>query len=190
MFVHCIFHFIAYLTDQDRQDAEIKKRRRERDAKFKAQAESAQRQKKSQVEDASDSDSSSPETFQNAASDPMSAHAKSRLTRKSALPALLPMELLEAEPTIRPPTPPPETSESTIGVSKKRKVFDTDPKPAKDIKRGPVNVRVLVVERSVLPPRASQPSKTLKETWLSGRRGGNGSGGVQRRKLGGGFVRH
>jgi U3 small nucleolar RNA-associated protein 16 len=101
------------------------------------------------------------------------------------LPALLPDEILAAEPAIRPPTPPPIV---TTVIPKKHKFIDADPKPPKDVKKGAVKVRVLEDNKSALPPRASKASKHLKESWLAGQQGRKDSA-AKRRKPGGGFLR-
>ncbi len=113
----------------------------------------------------------------------------------SALPTLLPDEILALEPTKRPPTPPP--AETTTHVSKRHKFFSAGEKPPKDLVRGNVRVRVLDNPSSHLAPKAGKGSKSLKEGWLAGRRGsgrgrGSGIGGegtYERRKVGGGFGR-
>ena len=105
--------------------------------------------------------------------------------RNGPLPALLPDDILAAEPVMRLPTPPPTITTIT---SKKRRFIDADPKPLKDIKRGPVRVRILEDSKSVLPPRASKASRSLKESWLAGQRGRKDVVS-QRRKPGGGFLR-
>ena len=111
----------------------------------------------------------------------------SKLSGKRSLPLLLPEEILAAQPVI--PAPKPPFSNSKVAIRQKRKFLDLESKPPKDIKRGDVTIRVLQDKRSVLPPKSSQFSKSLRESWLTGRRGFKGEIGVPRRKLGGGFVR-
>jgi len=101
------------------------------------------------------------------------------------LPALLPDDILAAEPPVRPPTPPPI---ALAVISKKQRFTDTDPRPPKDIKKGSIKVRVLEDNKSVLPPRASKVSKNLKESWLAGERGRK-KAVSRRRKTGIGFLR-
>lgn len=113
--------------------------------------------------------------------------ANSRTSGKTPLPLLLPEEILAAQPVVRAPTP--TLPNSKVAVSQKRKFLDLESKPPKDIKRGGVTIRVLQDNRSILPPKSSQVSQTLRESWLSGRRGFKGEIAVPRRKLGGGFVR-
>ena len=113
--------------------------------------------------------------------------ANSRTSGKTPLPLLLPEEILAAQPVVRAPTS--TLPNSKVAVSQKRKFLDLESKPPKDIRRGGVTIRVLQDNRSILPPRSSQVSKALRESWLSGRRGFKGEIAVPRRKLGGGFIR-
>ena len=108
------------------------------------------------------------------------------------LPALLPDEILLAKPS-----PPPQKIPSFKYLHPKplpnlKKLLVIDSKPSKDIHYGSKTIRVLEANRSLLPPRVSQTSKLLRESWLTGNRGsagGQGQGSVPRRKLGGGFLR-
>ena len=111
----------------------------------------------------------------------------SKLLGNRALPLLLPDEILAAQPVI--PAPRRPFANSKVAISQKRKFFDLESKPPKDIKRGDVIIRVLQDKRSALPPKSSELSKSLRESWLNGRRGFKGEIMVPRRKLGGGFVR-
>lgn len=173
-----------------RQEAITKEQRKARDTKLKEQAKTANRRKsnhwealtENELDNASELSKGTVPSQQNASTYP-------RFTSKGPLPALLPDEILAIEPAAHRPTPPIDPEARLVSVTKKRKFLDADPKPPKDVKRGSVNVRVLEVQRQLLPPRASKTSKALKEAWLAGRRGPGGAGLVQRRKLGGGFVR-
>lgn len=167
-----------------------KEKRKARDSRLKHQAKSASKRKISHRDTLPESElKAAPERSNGTASNQHKASAYSRSTTKGTLPALLPDELLAIEPAVRPPTPPTEPEARLVSIPKKRKFLDADPKPPKDVKRGPVNVRVLESQRQFLPPRASKTSKALKEAWLFGRRGPGGAVVIQRRKLGGGFVR-
>ena len=114
--------------------------------------------------------------------------AKTKFSKKIPLPLLLPEEILAANPPAHALIPP--FSNSKLATNQKRKFVDLEPKPPKDIKRGSVNVRVLQDNRSILPPKSSHASKTLRESWLISRRGKKGEIGVPRRKQDGGFVRN
>ena len=111
----------------------------------------------------------------------------SKLSGKRSLPLLLPDEVLAAQPVI--PASRRPFSNSKGAIRQKRKFIDLESKPPKDFKRGDVTIRVLQDKRSVLPPKSSKLSKSLRESWLAGRRGFKGEIGVPRRKLSGGFVR-
>ena len=106
---------------------------------------------------------------------------------KATLPALLPDELLTADPIVQLPKRPSPVGRNI--VSKKTKLLDIDQNVPKDIKRGNRIIRVVQVERSILPPPSSATSKAIRERWLTGQRGSLGAPGVPRRKLNGGFVR-
>lgn len=112
---------------------------------------------------------------------------KPKSSGKAPLPALLPAEILAAEPVTRLPTPP--LSAGKVPTNKKRKFLDTNSKPPKDVKFGKTKVRVLQDTRTALPPKASTNSKALRDSWLMGRRGLKGALTVPRRKPNGGFVR-
>ena len=180
-----------YQLTISRQEAMIKEKRKKGDSRLKEQAKSAIKRKNNHWEETPEGDltDAPPAISEGPVSNQQEASSRSRLTRKDPLPPLLPDEILAIEPVARPPTPPAEPEATLVSMTKKRRFLDADPKPPKDVKRGPVNVRVLEAERQVLPPKASKPSKALKEAWLVGRRGAGGSDVVQRRKLGGGFVR-
>jgi len=182
----------CFLTNRRyRQLLAKKEKRRKRDAHLKEQAATGKKQRKSNlkgnpslVDDAqllSENQDPNLEHHESQAK----PRAKKSFKRNGPLPALLPDEILAAEPMTRPPTPPPIVT--TIS-SKKHRFIDADPKPPKDIKKGTVKVRVLEDNKSVLPPRASKASKSLKESWLAGQRGRKDST-AQRRKPGGGFLR-
>ncbi|KAI9826404.1 MAG: hypothetical protein M1832_000321 [Thelocarpon impressellum] len=105
----------------------------------------------------------------------------------SALPELLPDELLAMVPAVRPPTPPPGPAEMTK-ESKRHRFFTADEKPPKDIRRGNVRVRILETSSHHLTPKGDKRSKSIKESWLAGRRGrGGAEGSYERRKVGRGF---
>ena len=182
-----------YRLTISRQEAVTKEKRKARDSRLKEQAKSANKRKSNLRAPLLESDfDNASERSDGTVPNRQKTSTYPRLNGKGPLPALLPDEILVMEPAARPPTPPTEPEArlpSVSKISKKRKFLDADPKPPKDVKRGPVNVRVLEVQRQLLPPKASKTSKALKEAWLAGRRGPGGTRVVQRRKLGGGFVR-
>lgn len=112
-----------------------------------------------------------------------------RESGRRVLPALLPDEILNAEPIHRLPSPPPEEQPKTN--TKQHKFFEED-KPAKDIRRGDVTIRVMESKKEMLPPKSSTVGRHVKAAWQAGKRGRNGTatGGIKR--VGGGskgFVR-
>ena len=111
----------------------------------------------------------------------------SKPSGKTPLPLLLPEEILAAQPVI--PASKRPFSDNKLAIRQKRKLLDFESKPPKDTKCGDIILRVLQDKRSVLPPKSSPLSKSVRESWLMGRRGFKGEIGVPRRKLSGGFVR-
>ena len=198
-----------WLTDH-RQKAGKKHKRREHDQRLRLQAKSAKdsryddkpstegRRTKASPAKITEADGQTPVEgsksrgrFPDATEDEdWRPSAKLRTSGKTPLPLLLPEEILAAQPVVHAPTSTfPTFPNSKVDISQKRKFLDLKSKPPKDIKRGGVTIRVLQDNRSILPPKSSQASKTLRESWLSGRRGFKGEIGVPRRKLGGGFIR-
>lgn len=110
-----------------------------------------------------------------------------------SLPALLPDEILNAEPTVRLPTPVSENDKSKPRISNKRKFLDEEQKPPKDMRRGGTTIRVLdgtSGKTNSLAPRASKAGKHVRESWLSGsRKGANPSGLRKTTGASKGFVR-
>ena len=120
---------------------------------------------------------------------PVDCYRSTKTTKsrtKDRLPLLLPDEILAVEPTTRPLTPPLETVASK---PQKYRFLERGFQHPKDVKKGSLTVRVLKIDNSVLPPKVSKVSKSFKETWLAGRRGRQGGIGLERRKIGAGFVR-
>ncbi|KAL9120908.1 MAG: hypothetical protein Q9187_002535 [Circinaria calcarea] len=171
----------------ERQEKKNRKKRQVLDARLKEQAKSAKRQKRKEKSASSESDPDA------TIDDPLLARvgddrpgAAFKFNSEGPLPLHLPDEILASKPVIRLPTPPPDSRSSK---SHKHRFIDMEPKPPKDIKRGSLRIRVLEDNTSTLPPRASKVSKSLKESWLTGRRGPRGGVGSLRRKMGGGFLR-
>lgn len=171
----------------NRQENSDRKKRQSLDARLKEQAKSAKRQKRnhttasleSELDAAVDAPLDVPIESDN-------SRMKATFNSKNTLPLHLPDEILAAEPVIRLPTPPPDLLTSK---SNKHRFVEIEPKPPRDIKHGSIRLRVLEDNTSTLPPRTSKASKSLKESWLAGRRGPQGGAGSLRRKVGGGFVR-
>jgi len=149
---------------------------------LKEQAASSKRNKKRKLHELEED-----KTVPTASVHAISTESQHRLS-KSNLPALLPEEILLAEPTVRPPTPPPQhKDQKNHQPLRKHKIFTE--KPPKDVKRGPITVRVLEPANEVLAPKIVKATSSIRQSWLAGRLGRNGQPSVQRRKIGGGFLR-
>ncbi|KAL8831291.1 MAG: hypothetical protein Q9191_000947 [Dirinaria sp. TL-2023a] len=169
------------------QKAKEKRKRKELDTRLKNQVKAAKKSRSSLVKIPSHSESPiSPETLLGNMQNPLSRGSSSSGLRREPLPRLLPEELLNAEPVARPLAHPPLPVVKS-DVAKKRKLSNIPPKPPKDIQKGAYKIRVLPAISSNLPPKSSTESKVLRESWLLGHRGPKG--GVERRKMGGGFIR-
>ncbi|OKL62405.1 hypothetical protein UA08_03006 [Talaromyces atroroseus] len=110
-----------------------------------------------------------------------------RESGRRALPALLPDEILNAEPVYRLPSPPPEQQQKS---TRQHKFFKDVDRPAKDLHRGDVTIRVLEDKKIMLPPKSSKSGRNVKASWVAGQRSRNAPGGLKR--VGGGpksFVR-
>ncbi|KAL8751316.1 MAG: hypothetical protein Q9184_006107 [Pyrenodesmia sp. 2 TL-2023] len=108
------------------------------------------------------------------------------------LPALLPDEILAAEPMPRLPTPSPEPPEPALvkaPMNRRQRFLEENPKPPEDVRKGNVRIRVLEDRGAILPPKVSKQSQSIRESWLAGRPGAKGKAMMERRKIGGGFVR-
>lgn len=125
------------------------------------------------------------------------------ILKKSKPPLLLP-ELLLAQVSSR-SSPPPNsdadkdmedagalvTSGNKAGVSvrlEKNRRRREQKKRTKDLKKGVVNVRVLMDEaasRKSMAPPASKKVSHIKESWLHKQ----GNGGIKRKSVGGGFIK-
>jgi U3 small nucleolar RNA-associated protein 16 len=109
----------------------------------------------------------------------------SKESGRLALPALLPEEILNAEPVTRPPTPPPESGDQRKRPQK-LKFLDKVEKPPKDLHLGDVTIRVLEDYSSgkkttpTLPPKMSKAGRNIREAWMSGQRNKNSINGLKR----------
>ncbi|KKY16467.1 putative u3 snorna associated [Diplodia seriata] len=182
----------------ERQEAEAKRKRQDREARLREQAAAAKKRKQEQEPKEIPADVASSATIQ--ASDPSALLKPSKPAYDlHNLPALLPDDLLASAPKVRPATPESEDgSAQADATARKEKVNKhlkfLDEKPAKDVTKGPVKVRVLEKGNKFLPPKTSTSgSRTVRDTWLQGRKMTEGKrgllGGLERKKLGGGFLR-
>ncbi|OJK00876.1 hypothetical protein ASPACDRAFT_77758 [Aspergillus aculeatus ATCC 16872] len=116
--------------------------------------------------------------------------------RRSALPALLPDDILNAAPDARPPTPPAEEMEIVRPKPTKMRFLDKKEKAPKDLQMGDVTIRVLDGDvsrkksKTALPPKSSKSSQNARQAWLGAARSTAKVNGM-RRTAGGssGFVR-
>ncbi|MCJ1352016.1 MAG: hypothetical protein MMC33_002000 [Icmadophila ericetorum] len=163
------------------QDFAAKEKRQRREARLKKQAESSKRQQRPFPSNSQPSDPSA---------EPLKTGnfiPKIDSINGDNIPDYLPEELLAAEPMVRLPTPPPLIPMKI--QTTKHKFVEPKTKPPKDVKHGAVTIRVLENNKSILPPKSSQSSKSLRESWLTGNRGRNKNIASKRRKAGGGFLR-
>ncbi|KAJ9667048.1 hypothetical protein H2201_002883 [Coniosporium apollinis] len=181
----------AARAQEQRKEAE-RKRRRERDEKLRKQAEKKERRRERGERERAKTAA----VLEEDVAAPAADDAATALDLNN-LPALLPDALLAAAPEVRPPTPPPPSATQAVAKKPKQhhRFLDADEKPQKDLKRGPVNVRVLQQTNKLLAPKASANSRNLREAWLKGRTGlGRGSGKgmvgakMERRAKKGGFL--
>lgn len=173
------------------QRAAEKQRRRDRDSRFKSQAKNSKVEaaKLKAKEECSDTSSEDDEDDPKSSRHPHNPD-QGTWTGRDALPALLPEEILAAEPTARMPTPPPKRDVVKATVNTRHRFFDQNSKPTKDLQKGNVRIRVLENRRAILPPKVSKDSQKLRESWLAGiRLGPKGKVVMERRKMGTGFFR-
>jgi U3 small nucleolar RNA-associated protein 16 len=101
------------------------------------------------------------------------------------LPTFLPDEILNAVPAARPPTPPPEASESKQS-SRKLKFLDNAVKPPRELHLGGVTIRVLdegssgTQTSSALPPKISKTGRNIREAWMAGKRNKGNTNNLRR----------
>jgi U3 small nucleolar RNA-associated protein 16 len=115
--------------------------------------------------------------------------------RRAALPALLPDDILNAEPAIRPPTPPADEF-AMPKKSNKLRFLDKKDKIPKDVNMGDVSIRVLDApstkksSKPALAPRVSKAGKNLKGSMLQMTRNSAQGNGLRKKASGpSGFVR-
>jgi U3 small nucleolar RNA-associated protein 16 len=159
-----------------------KEKRKQQDEKNKSQAKAA-KHKEDQVQ------KKQPQPIDDDLVSESTATLQGSVVREGrrALPALLPDEILNAEPVFRLPSPPPEQEQKS---TRQHKFFTEVDRPAKDLHRGDVTIRVLEDKKHMLPPKSSKSGRNVKAAWMAGQRGRSAPGGLKR--VGGGpksFVR-
>ena len=107
---------------------------------------------------------------------------------KAPLPALLPDEILNAEPSA-PTVPLPPLGVAAPPKANKKLLLNKMEKPPKDLVRGKTKIRVSADQRAILPPRSSGKGKELREKWLMGQRGSKPAMWVSRQTSSKSFVR-
>ena len=153
------------------QRAAEKQKRRSQADRFKQQAGISKRgSKRKRINGGRDEDNKVSSASRNHDSDDndftIDENRVSKLSRKKALPDLLPDEILAVDPPPRLPTPEfkdgksPNESPPRTAQTFEQKLAKAD-KPPKDVKRGPVKVRVLEKKNALLPPRANTQSRNL-----------------------------
>lgn len=150
------------LTLHNREEQLKKEKRRKLDESRKLQAKSKPKEIKAPSEDLL---SESTTTLQG---------ENTEDARRRALPALLPDDILNAEPVARPPTPPAEDNFGFAIPKKSNKLrfLEKSEKAPKDVQVGDVTIRVLDApstkqsSKPALPPKASKSGRGLKEGWL------------------------
>lgn len=170
---------ILYREEQQKRD-----KRRKLDERRKLQAKSVVKAKEAPADDMQ---SESTATVQG---------ITTQDARRAALPALLPDDILNAEPAIRPPTPPAEDQFAPPKKSNKLRFLDKQDKLPKDVNMGDVSIRVLDAPSSkksskpALPPKISKAGRNLKSSMLLKARS-TAQGNGLRKKAGGpsAFVR-
>ncbi|KAJ5822508.1 U3 snoRNA associated [Penicillium robsamsonii] len=116
--------------------------------------------------------------------------------RRAALPALLPDDILNAEFSIRPPTPPAEDQFAMPKKSNKLRFLDKQDKLPKDINMGDVSIRVLDApstkksSKPVLAPKISKAGRNLQSSMRQKTRTIAQGNGLRQKAAGpSGFVR-
>lgn len=159
-----------------------KEKRRFRDEMHKSQAKTSGQQKHDAffggLSDRQNTDyvSESSATFQGSI----------RMAQKPVLPALLPDDILNAEPSDRFLTLSSGIDDSQRQRPHKLRFIENADKPPKDIYRDGVMIRVIgdssVKKKSgaALPPKISKSSHNLKQAWMAGRQWAKAPAGLRR----------
>ncbi|KAL8999736.1 MAG: hypothetical protein Q9188_005818 [Gyalolechia gomerana] len=172
------------------QRAVEKQKRKERNEFLERQAKAT----KKEVEETKSMDVRPRTSTDDEKTDPESPFPRDRAagfqwSSKDALPELLPDEILATEPMAQFPAPSPEPLVVRAPINKKQKFLEERSRPPKDVRRGNVRIRVLEEKQATLAPKVSKASQMIRESWLAGRPGAKGRVMIERKKMGGGFVR-
>lgn len=116
----------------------------------------------------------------------------------SRVPDLLPESLLARAGDIRPPTPDRTLALQKVDpILEKRKqhikFIEQGERPIKDVRKGPVNVRVLDKKNKLMAPKSSRDDNRMLRDFMMQGRYGDGSAKyypkMERKKTGGGFLK-
>ena len=155
-----------------------KRRRRRKDAILKSQAASSgSKQKLSSTSDQDEGDTvANPES----AAPEEAREAQDQISLDN-LPAILPDSILlaadEAASAHVATTDIPRKRSSRLNARRRAAIKNAahvqiripTSKPPKDVRRGPVSVRVLETQSNLLPPKVVSAARGIRETWLKGR---------------------
>jgi hypothetical protein len=156
-----------------------KRRRRRKDAMLKAQAASSSRKQK--LSSTSDEDKGGVVTSPENAAPDEAPEAQDQISLDN-LPAILPDSILlaadEAASARGAAADTPHTRSSRLNARRRAAIKDAahlqirvpTSKPLKDVRRSPVSVRVLETQSNFLPPKAVSAARSIRETWLKGRK--------------------
>ncbi|CAI7672556.1 unnamed protein product [Penicillium pancosmium] len=180
------------------------KEQAKRQEKIKQQEEQAKREKRRKLDERRKVQAKSSKTKEISPIDDLLSESTATLqgsitqdARRAALPALLPDDILNAEPAERPLTPPAEDSFAVPKKSSKLRFLEKSERAPKDMQVGDVTIRVLDAPSSsksgskpVLAPKASKAGRNVKNNWMK-RDQSSGKVNGLRRTAGGpsGFVR-
>jgi U3 small nucleolar RNA-associated protein 16 len=162
-----------------------KRRRRRKDTMLKAQAASSSRKQKlgtPDEDDVADEDKGDAVTNPEVVATEETHEEQDQISLDN-LPAILPDSILlgadEAASARGAAADAPHKRSSRLNVRRrvaiKNKAHEqirvpTSKRP-KDVRRGPVFVRVLETQSSLLPPKTVSATRSIRETWLKGRKG-------------------
>lgn len=168
---------VGLMSNLSRHKVAATQKRKERDIRLKFQAQSRKR-------NAMELDLPS-DTIENA---PTGDKINDNVEEQNPISALLPESILLVEPAGPVFKSHPTSKKSD---SNSQRLISLIAVPPKDLKQGVKTVRILESHRVLLPPRSALCGKTLRESWIFGRRsrGRDCNGVVPRRKMGNGFVR-
>ncbi|KAJ0422779.1 U3 snoRNA associated-domain-containing protein [Aspergillus carlsbadensis] len=172
-----------------------KEKRRQLDEARKAQAKASGKRSEASVPQSAPGAATPAEDLLSESSATLQGSFTQDARHPTTLPALLPDDILNAVPDVRPPTPPPETQDIVQKKPTKLRFLDKQEKGPKDVRMGDVSIRVLGGNGSkkpntALPPKASKTGRSAREAWLKQARSTGHVNGMRMVSSGSkGFVR-